>query len=274
MTAPVHYALGHYALALGGIVGREVLRFVHQRERFLSALVRPLLWLFVFAAGFRAALGIAITPPYETYIPYEVYIVPGLAGMVQLFNGMQSSLSMVYDREMGSMRMLLVSPLPRWFLLTAKLLAGTAVSILQVYAFLAVAWVYGVQAPPLGYVAVLPALVVSGLMLGALGMLLSSAIRQLENFAGVMNFVIFPTFFLSTALYPLWKMQEAGELLHMLCIINPFSPAVELIRFALYLKLNAPALGWTVLALAVFLGGAVYGYNPARGFLARKAGGE
>ena len=274
MTAPAHYAPAHYARALGGIVGREVLRFVKQRERFLSALVRPLLWLFVFAAGFRAALGIAITPPYETYIPYEVYIVPGLAGMVQLFNGMQSSLSMVYDREMGSMRMLLVSPLPRWFLLTAKLLAGTAVSILQVYAFLAVAWIYGVQAPPLGYVAVLPALVVSGLMLGALGMLLSSAIRQLENFAGVMNFVIFPTFFLSTALYPLWKMQEAGELLHMLCIINPFSQAVELIRFALYLKVNLPALGWTVLALAVFLGGAVYGYNPARGFLARKAGGE
>lgn len=274
MTAPAHHAPAHYARALGGIVGREVLRFVHQRERFLSALVRPLLWLFVFAAGFRAALGIAITPPYETYIPYEVYIVPGLAGMVQLFNGMQSSLSMVYDREMGSMRMLLVSPLPRWFLLTAKLLAGTAVSILQVYAFLAVAWLYGVQAPPLGYIAVLPALVVSGLMLGALGMLLSSAIRQLENFAGVMNFIIFPTFFLSTALYPLWKMQEAGELLHLLCSVNPFSQAVELIRFALYLDVNLPALGWTALALAVFLGGAVYGYNPARGFLARKAGGE
>ena len=263
----------HCARALGGIVGREVLRFVHQRERFLSALVRPLLWLFVFAAGFRAALGIAITPPYETYIPYEVYIVPGLVGMIQLFNGMQSSLSMVYDREMGSMRMLLVSPLPRWFLLTAKLLAGTAVSILQVYAFLAIAWVYGVQAPPLGYVTVLPALVVSGLMLGALGMLLSSAIRQLENFAGVMNFVIFPTFFLSTALYPLWKMQEAGELLHAICAVNPFSQAVELIRHALYLKLNAEALGWTVLALAVFLGGAVFGYNPAKGFLARRGAG-
>ncbi|WP_353857871.1 ABC transporter permease [Azospirillum formosense] len=274
MTAFAHNSPAHYARALGGIVGREVLRFVHQRERFLSALVRPLLWLFVFAAGFRAALGIAITPPYETYIPYEVYIVPGLAGMVQLFNGMQSSLSMVYDREMGSMRMLLVSPLPRWFLLTAKLLAGTAVSILQVYTFLAVAWVYGVQAPPLGYLTVLPALVVSGLMLGALGMLLSSAIRQLENFAGVMNFVIFPTFFLSTALYPLWKMQEAGEILYFLCTVNPFSQAVELIRFALYLDVNLPALGWTVLALALFLGGAIYGYNPAQGFLARKTGGE
>ena len=58
--------------------------------------------------GFRSALGVSIIPPYETYIPYEVYIVPGLIGMVQLFNGMQSSLSMVYDREMGSMRTSLV----------------------------------------------------------------------------------------------------------------------------------------------------------------------
>ena len=191
---------------------REVLRFLHQRERFLAALVRPLVWLLVFAAGFRAALGVSIIPPYETYITYETYIIPGLVGMIQLFNGMQSSLSMVYDREMGSMRTLLVSPLPRWFLLTSKLLAGTAVSILQVYAFLLIALAFGIDLPPVGFLTVLPALVLSGLMLGAVGMLLSSTIRQLENFAGVMNFVIFPTFFLSSALYPLWKMQESQRI--------------------------------------------------------------
>ena len=107
---------------------REALRFIHQRERFISALVRPLVWLFIFAAGFRQVLGISIIPPYETYILYEVYITPGLMAMIQLFNGMQSSLSMVYDREMGNMRTLLVSPFPRWYLLCCKLLAGTAVS--------------------------------------------------------------------------------------------------------------------------------------------------
>ena len=82
-------------------------------------------------AGFRQVLGLSIIPPYETYILYEVYIAPGLMAMIQLFNGMQSSLSMVYDREMGNMRTLLVSPLPRWYLLSYKLLAGTAVSLLQ-----------------------------------------------------------------------------------------------------------------------------------------------
>jgi ABC-2 type transport system permease protein len=260
----------HYLRALHGIVTREVLRFVHQRERFLAALIRPLVWLLVFAAGFRAALGISIIPPYETYITYEVYILPGLVGMVQLFNGMQSSLSMVYDREMGSMRTLLVSPLPRWFLLTAKLLAGTAVSILQVYAFLAIAALTGITVPAWGYVLVLPALIVSGLMLGAVGMLLSSTIRQLENFAGVMNFVIFPAFFLSSALYPLWKMRESSDLLYQICAFNPFTHAVELIRFALYGAFNGPALLYTLAALAVFLGAAVYGYNPAKGFMPRR----
>lgn len=262
----------HYWRAMWGIIGRELWRFVTQRERFISALVRPLIWLFVFAAGFRAALGLAITPPYETYILYEVYITPGLLGMVQLFNGMQSSLSMVYDREMGSMRILLVSPLPRWFLLLSKLLAGTGVSIVQAYVFLGIARAYEIEAPWQGYLWVLPALVLSGLMLGALGLLLSSFIKQLENFAGVMNFVIFPMFFMSTALYPLWKLQESSELLKNLAQYNPFSQAVELIRFALYAQFNQTAFIYTLSAFVIFMAAAIIGYNPSKGMMARKGG--
>src|SRR5579862_8411822 len=177
------FTLGQYLICLRGITWREALRFVHQRERFVSALVRPLVWLFIFAAGFRQILGVSIIPPYDTYVLYEVYVTAGLMAMIQLFNGMQSSPSMVYDREMGNMRMLLMSPFPRWFLLTCKLLASTAVSILQVYAYLIVAVLWGVDAPAWCYVTVLPALALTGMMLGALGMLLSSVIRQLENFA-------------------------------------------------------------------------------------------
>ncbi|MEM6341037.1 MAG: ABC transporter permease [Pseudomonadota bacterium] len=253
-----------YLTSLIAILKREALRFVHQRERFLAALVRPLVWLIVFAAGFRAALGLSIIPPYQTYITYETYIVPGLCGMVLLFNGMQSSFSLVYDREMGSMKLLLTSPLPRWWLLFCKLLGASAISILQVYTFLLVAYLYGIQAPPFGYIAALPALLVAGLMLGALGLLLSSFVKQLENFAGVMNFVIFPMFFLSSALYPLWKMAESSRLLHDICALNPFTHAVELIRFALYAEANFAALGWTLLATAVFLGLALWGYDPVR----------
>ena len=258
-----------WLVAMLAIVRREAARFVHQRSRFLAALVRPLVWLIVFAAGFRAALGMSIIPPYETYITYEVYIIPGLCGMIQLFNGMQSSLSLVYDQEMGSMRLLLTSPLPRWWLLLSKLLAGVAVSVLQVYVFLAVAAGFGIVLPGWGYVLVLPALILSGLMLGALGLLISSTIRQLENFAGVMNFVIFPMFFLSTALYPLWKMAESSTLLRDICAVNPFTHAVELIRFALYQSLNGWALLWVALAFVVFFGLALVGYDPAHGMSRR-----
>jgi ABC-2 type transport system permease protein len=264
------FSLRRYAICLKGIVWREALRFLHQRERFISALVRPLVWLFIFAVGFRQVLGVSIIPPYDVYVLYEVYITPGLMAMIQLFNGMQSSLSMVYDREMGNMRILLVSPFPRWYLLAAKLLAGTAVSLLQVYAYLLIAWFWGIEAPPLGYLAALPALMLTGLMLGALGMLISSAIKQLENFAGVMNFVIFPMFFASSALYPLWRVKESSPALYYLCEFNPFTHAVELIRFALYLQINWLSLAVVAGCTAAFMIGAVMAYDPARGLLARR----
>ncbi len=260
----------HYLRCLGGIASREGLRFLNQRGRFFSALVRPLVWLAIFATGFQFVLGVSIIPPYQTYIPYSVYIVPGLLAMIVMFNGMLSSLSMVYDREMGSMRILMVSPLPRWFLLTGKLLAGVIVSVVQAYGFLAIALIWRIEPPWYGYIAVLPALVLSGLMLGALGLLLSSAIRQLENFASVMNFVIFPMFFASSALYPLWRVKESSLLLYYVCRINPFTHAVELIRFALYGRIEPVSAVVLIAATAIFLSLAVYGYDPAKGLMARR----
>jgi len=265
--------LPQYLRCLLGITLRESLRFLHQRERFFGALVRPLVWLFIFAAGFRSVLGVSIIPPYQTYILYEEYIVPGLAAMILLFSGMQSSLSMVYDREMGSMRMLMVSPFPRGYLLLCKLVAGALVSMAQVYLFLAIAWLWDVEPPLMGYVLVFPALFLSGLMLGALGLLLSSAIKQLENFAGVMNFVIFPMFFASSALYPLWRIKDSSVLLYDICRFNPFTHAVELIRFSLYGEISWIALAAVMGSLLLFLGGALYGYDPARGLMTRKQGG-
>jgi ABC-2 type transport system permease protein len=262
-----------YRRCLQGVIWREAMRFAQQRERFFAALVRPLIWLFIFAAGFRSVLCVSIIPPYNTYITYEVYVLPGLVGMIQLFNGMQSSLSMVYDREMGSMRVLLVSPLPRWYLLICKLMAGVFVSLLQVYAFLAIAYAFDIDVPPIGYIAVLPALLLTGTMLGAIGLLLSSVIRQLENFAGVMNFVIFPMFFASSALYPLWCLKEANDTLYDIAAVNPFSHAVELIRFALYGAFDPQAAAAVLAFLALFLGAAITAYDPARGLTARLGGG-
>lgn len=309
---------GAYLSCFRGIVWREVLRFLHQRERFLSALVRPLIWLFIFAAGFRQVLGVSIIPPYTTYVLYETFVTPGLVGMILLFNAMQSSLSMVYDRETGAMRTLLVSPFPRSFLLVSKLSGGVFVAVLQAYVFLVVArlweaWSWDtplfetlqtdgigamisalvnniagsfaqladVDPSPLGYLTLLPALILSGLMLGSIALFMSSVIKQLENFAGVMNFVIFPMFFMSSALYPIWRLRESSPLLATFAELNPFTHAVELIRFALYgqigPQLDGGGIDLTHLLVVVgctllFLGAAIFAYNPSKGLIARRGG--
>src|SRR5262249_22940986 len=193
--------------------------------------------------------------PYDAPVEYQVYTVPGLIGIVLLFQGMQSSLSMVYDREMGVMRLLLTAPLPRWYLLLCKLAAGALLSIGQAYAFLILAALFGVHVPWSGWLYALPAMIAAGMMLGALGLIFSVHIQQLENFAGMMNFVIFPMFFLSTALYPLWRLQENGaDILYWLASVNPLTHAIELVRYALYGQLNALSAAYVVVAgIVLFL---------------------
>ena len=260
----------HISRAFRAVTTRELIRFSQQRGRLLSALVRPLLWLAVFAAGFQNVFGISIIEPYKTYVTYQTYIVPGLLGIVLLFHGMQSSLSMVYDREMGVMRLLLTAPLPRWLLLACKMMAGCVLSVITCYVFLAVAIFFDVTFEWTGWLAVCPALIVSGLMLGALGLLLSVHVSQLENFAGAMNFVIFPMFFISSALYPLWRLREGGsELLYLAALANPFTHAVELCRFALYGMFNATSAAVVIGSGLVFFALAAWGYDPQRGLIRR-----
>jgi ABC-2 type transport system permease protein len=263
----------HALRALRAVAGRELNSFARQPGRLLSALVRPLLWLLVFAAGFQNVFGVAINPPYETYIEYRVYLLPGLLGMVALFNGMQSSLAMVYDREMGVMRLLLTAPLPRWWILACKLLGGATLSLAQMLAFLIAAWLFGIELQARNLLLAVPVFLLAALMLGALGLVLSVYVKQLENFAGTMNFVIFPMFFLSTALYPLWKLQESGAwLVHGIARFNPFTHAVEAMRFALYGQWLGESLAVVAGCAIAFFALALWGYDPQRGSVRRPAG--
>ena len=267
---PVPGKLAHRARALRAVVGRELNRFLRQPTRLGSALVRPLLWFVVFSAGFNNVFGVAIVPPYDTYIEYKAYMVPGLLGMVALFNGMQSSLSMVYDREMGVMRLLLTAPLPRGWLLGFKLLAGTCLSVLQMAVFLVIAWAFGVQMALAHLPGLLLAMACGASMLAALGLMLSVYVKQLENFAGTMNFVIFPMFFISPALYPLWKLEESGAWwLLRLAEWNPFTHAVEAMRFASVGQFTALSWAAVVGCGLVFFVAALWGYDPQRGWSRR-----
>ena len=263
----------HALLALRAIAGREIHKFVRQPGRLISSLVRPALWLVVFAAGFQNVFGVAILPPYDTYVEYRVYMVPGLAMMVCLFNGMQSSLAMVYDREMGVMRLLLTAPLPRAYLLACKLLGTTFLSVLQAAAFFMLALLFDINLSLAQIALAMPVLALGALMLSAFGLMLSVYIKQLENFAGTMNFVIFPMFFLSTALYPLWKLEESGaRWIYLLTRFNPFTHAVEALRFSLYGQVEPTALAVVAASTVVFYLVAAVGYDPQRGLIKSASG--
>lgn len=258
----------HALLVLRAVAGRELHKFLRQPGRLVSSLVRPTLWLVVFAAGFQNVFGVAILPPYDTYVEYRVYMVPGLTMMICLFNGMQSSLAMVYDREMGVMRLLLTAPLPRAYLLGCKLLGATFLSVLQVVAFFVLAVLFGIDLSLRQIVVAMPVVVLGALMLSAFGLMLSVTIRQLENFAGTMNFVIFPMFFLSTALYPLWKIEESGAMwIYYLTLLNPFTHAIEALRFALYGQVAPVSLAVVGACTLVFYLVAAIGYDPQRGLI-------
>ncbi len=258
----------HARLALAAITGREVHKFLRQPGRLASSLVRPLLWMVVFAAGFRQMPDLGNVMPFNPDLDYRLYMVPGLALMVCLFNGMQSSLAMVYDREMGVMRLLLTAPLPRSYLLACKLAGGAFLSVLQALAYMIIVVIWSIGLSPWQVLSALPALILGALMLSAFGLMLSVYIKQLENFAGTMNFVIFPMFFLSSALYPIQRMQNAGaEWIYQVSSFNPFTHAVEALRYALYGKIAPLSLAVVVISSLVFYMIAAAGYDPQRGLV-------
>jgi ABC-2 type transport system permease protein len=155
-------------------------------------------------------------------------------------------------------------------LLFAKIVAAAVLALGQAVAFLAVAAFVGIHMPWATVWFAIPAALLTGLMLGAIGLVVTVHTRQIENFAGMMNFVIFPMFFLSSALYPLWKLRESGaELVWYLSLANPFTHAVELIRFSAYGQMNwvalAVVLGTTLVAFLL----AVRGYNPQIGTIGK-----
>ena len=182
--------------AIIAVVVREFLRFVRQRGRLLSSLARPLVWLVIVGSGFERVV------PSEGTVSYKQFLLPGIFGMVLLFSTMLSALATVHDREFGPIRMLLVAPLPRAATVLAKLVSSTLLGFVQAVLLLPLIWILGLHPTPLGILQLLGAFALTALALSSIGLVIASRMRSIENFAGIMNFLMFPMFFLSSALYP------------------------------------------------------------------------
>lgn len=210
--------------AIWAIIRREVVRLVRQRGRLVSALVRPLIWLLIIGSGVEAMLG------HTGSVGYKQFLVPGLLGMVLLFGAMLAALSLVYDKESGVMRMLLIAPLPRAWIVIARTVSAAVAAIIQGLLLMLVLLPLGYFPQHISTWLFAAALVAASLTCASLGMLIAVWSKTLDNFAVIMNFVIFPMFFMSGALYPLEHLPSSLRLIGML---NPFSYAVDLMKHAL-----------------------------------------
>src|SRR2546423_11079504 len=211
--------------AVYGIVVREFVRFWRQRGRLLASIGRPFVWL-VFAGG-----GFAAVFAGRNEIDYRVYMAPGLLGMVVMFGSLLAALSTVTDREAGVLRMVLAAPIRRSTVASGKTRGAPLLGPAQALVVAAILLPFVQLRPTLaGALLGLVALVLSGLALGALGVVLAASIRSIENFAGVMNFVVFPMLFLSGALYP---VRHLGPVLRAVAYVNPLAYVVDLLKHAL-----------------------------------------
>jgi ABC-2 type transport system permease protein len=234
------------------VLERELVRMARQRTRLVAAMVRPLIWLLVIGGGFAALAG----------ADYQRFLVPGVLGMTLLFGAMLAALGTVYDKESGVMRMMLVAPLPRAWIVIAKLLAAAAAALAQALLLLALLAALGYVGRGTHWALLAAALAGSSLACAGIGVLTASFSRTLENFAGIMNFVIFPLFFVSGSLYP---VRELPALLHWAAMLNPYTYGVDLLKHAMQAGADfALGLDLAVLAVATALAAAVAAWRFSR----------
>ena len=220
--------------AVYAVVVRELIRFKRQRGRLVASFARPLLWLVVIGAGFEKLV------PTQGTVSYKQFLLPGLYGMVILFSTMLSALATVHDREFGPIRMLLIAPLPRSATVFAKVVAAAILGLLQCVLLFPLIWILGLR-PSVGAIAFLVgAIALTSFTLASLGMVIASRMRSIENFAGIMNFLMFPMFFLSSALYPAALLPGW---LQPLVRVNPLTYGIDLMRHPLLQGLYPGNLG-------------------------------
>ena len=209
--------------AVVGIVARDLARTTRQTSRLLGGLARPFMWLLLVGTGYNAIARL------EGGLPYHAFVFPGIVVMAALFGGMLTAIGTVYDREFGMLRLMLASPAGVPAVLMGRTVAAALVGVFQGGVVLAAAPLV-LEVSLERWLGALGALLVVAVTSATLGLLVAARLRSVENFAGVINVVLFPLLFASGALYPTAAMPAP---LRALAAANPVTYQVDLMRHAL-----------------------------------------
>jgi ABC-2 type transport system permease protein len=201
---------------------REIKRFLRDHVRIVISFIQPLLWLVVFAAGFGARL---IIPG----IGYQQYLFPGIIGQTLLFTAMFMGVSVIWDREFGFMKEILVSPVSRFTIFMGKMLGDSTAAMLQGVIVFVFGFILGIPFNPLTLAAALPVMLLLTFGLVSVGLILASFMGSLENFGAIQTFINLPLFFLSGALFPITGLGTP-QWLQVASAFDPLTYGVDALR--------------------------------------------
>src|SRR5450755_1202796 len=230
VAVPEH-GLRHDFRAVSIIWRRELIRFRTDRLRAITSLIQPFLFLFVLGTGLGSLAGRSMPPG----VSFKTFIYPGVLAMSVLFTAIFSAASIVWDREFGFLREMLVAPVRRWAIVVGKCLGGATVATFQGIIFLALAGVAHVPYDPLLLLTLVGELLLLSFTLTAFGVMMAARIKQIQAFMALTQMFVMPLFFLSGALYPLTGLPNW---LTVLTRIDPLTYIVDPMRHAVFGQLT------------------------------------
>jgi len=207
---------------------RDVKRFFRERSRIVGMMLQPILFLVLVGNGIASSFRMAGAPAGFNYLEF---MFPGIVGMTVLFSAVFSAMSVVWDREFGFLKEVVVAPVPRWTLAIGKALGGSTTAVIQGAIILIIAPLAGVSLTITSVVELLALLFVISLALASLGLVIAANLSSMEGFQIIMNFLIMPMFFLSGALFPL---KNVAAWMAVLTKIDPLTYGVDALRHVIY----------------------------------------
>jgi ABC-2 type transport system permease protein len=245
---------------------RELLRFVSERSRIVSSLAFPLLFLVIFGAGFGKVIG-SLAPGVD----YIQFMYPGIVAQSVLTSSLFAGVSVVWDREFGFLREILVAPIGRSGIVFGKAIGATVTALLQVAIMLILAPIVGVDLSPAIVLGLVPVVTILALGLSGLGILIASFMTSQQGFQLVIQLLIFPLIFLAGVFFP---VNNVPDWLEVVSKVNPLTYGVDAIRQIFLgsdVALGVTVLGHTMTILeevaligvmgATLLGAAVLAFN-------------
>lgn len=223
---------------------REVKTFLRARSRILGNIIQPFFFLAILGVGFKSSMSFATTSMRG--VDYLQFLVPGLIGMTLLFSSIFAGLSILWDRQFGFLKEIMVAPVPRFSLVLGRIAGGMTTTILQALSILLIAHLFGFRVKSLvGFLLSLIFMGLVGVGFVGMGVAFASKMEDMHGFQLVMNFIIIPIFFLSGALFPL---EGLPSWLSSLMYLDPLTYGVDGLRKALLGVSHFPILlNFTVL---------------------------